>query len=408
MKESRQGVDSRLVLRLNMADEDTLRSQNCVPSNITFANGVASFNGTSSYIQVGSKPLKVTYSVRIKGVITSFADYNMLIDFRSDPILNTVGYIRSNITTGLIYYPGPVDGKYLNGSIATNFTLNTPFDLVVSGIPSIVSISSRIGRDLPNSSFSLNGSIDLLEIYQGTLTAQEVSNLYNNKAYKPFLPHGAISGGSTANLILDVNALKGTIRNTLAGGVLNGVTVPQLVNTNVVPIRDGNVWAMRFNKDLSTKLDCGSYHSLTGDISVSLWIKPSSYGSSDLGGVISNGKLKIITRGVGNNSLYFYSDGITAITSTLRSFILGKWYHYSAIRKSDGKTTTYINGVQTGASDQAGNTPIAGNDNLIIGSQASSTIFMDGNIASIRIYQGILSQSEISQLYTSEKSKYNL
>ena len=509
MKESKNSVDIRCIFRETFDSEDYTRSLGGLPTAVTYQNGVGVFNGTSSYIQY-NKPLNGVYSVRIR--FTSFTPVNgeKLTDFRQN---SGIGFIqilsdfRIGTTLGTIYVNG----------LASNQTNTSTKEIIVSGInllSSIIVLGSIYSLGLN----FLNASIERLEIYKGTLTASEVKNLFENKAYKPMLPHGEIlepeliinpnfsgnwssngeatfvlnnarllstagvlsslncavvlvvgkyykavlniigttsgnwqigaisseyafttpqtgvvtvfftaiesnlnlkrSGGacdasfssvsvkevlSTANLILDVNCNKGTIRNSLAGSVLNGVTVPQLVNTNVVPVRDGNIWSQRF---LSNGiLNCGSYHNLLGDLTINIFFKPRSFGTSEVGKIIDNSKLKIglnTTNAVVNCT----SDGSTVVTSASSVVKLGRWSHLAILRKSDGKVSFYIDEVLSGSADQNSGTPVAGST-IYVGTTASSNYF-DGELPIVQVFSGILSIQEISQIRTSMKSKFNL
>jgi hypothetical protein len=48
--------------------------------------------------------------------------------------------------------------------------------------------------------------------------------------------------------------------------------IPEVTNTDIEVVKDGQVRVPRFNGDTS-KIDCGSYNDLTGDITVLAWIK---------------------------------------------------------------------------------------------------------------------------------------
>lgn len=194
-------------------------------------------------------------------------------------------------------------------------------------------------------------------------------------------------------------------KNKLSGGTIAGVTVPFVTLTNVVDRMDGTLRAILFNK-VDSKIDCGSYASLIGDISLSAFIKPLSLGENNIGTIINNTKF-IVALDATTNRISVSSEGTTKVYSANNAITFGKWHHLSVIRKSDGKASIYINGVLSGTADQSSGTPVVGS-NIIIGNNTGQTATWDGKLSNIKLFQGIISQTELTQLYTSQKSKFNL
>lgn len=645
MKESLAKIDKKLIFRETFSDEQSVRANGGVPTNVVFSQGKAVFNGSNAYIKYNNN-LKGVYTVRVR--LSSYTTKNsqFIFDFRTSQTVGS-GYLYETPQGTLIIQGGGT--LYINNVVTTTVTALTK-EVVLSGV-TLNSISQVIG-----SYWQLTGSVlatyDLFEIYEGTLTAQEVSNLYNNKRYKQLAPHGEIlgtelvahpidlqvgysvnnavitssssfntiglgTGGvrklafltigkyykltvsgtsanpvriynadsatnqllttfgtiiftavntniyirttgddtisiieftvrevlSTANLILDVDAFDGVIKNRLSGGavgaelVVNGglegsyvnglapnwtlvrgtasenTVSPQmgtsaqeltntansdgaisktivivsgkryrfsiwikntkgtgglftesgiqfpttictdtnwknyvyeftassnqfyiaiyantggLANTNsicfdnvslreiipsVIPtavsvVQDGNIKAMRFNGSTS-KIDCGSYNGLTGDITISAWVKRSSVGKI-AGIILDNNKFTFRGSTVNfQNNLILISDGSTVYSINV-GFGFGKYFNVVGVRKSDGKTSIYINGVLMGSADQSSGTPVTGTTNILIGANNALTNAFDGNIAQVQVFSGILSANEISQLYTSQKQKFGL
>lgn len=621
-KEAKYSPVPKPIFRETFESEASVRANGGVPTAVTFQNGVASFNGSSSYTTI---PIALrgiyTVRIRIKNFISKGA-WQYLADFR---VAGGIGYIAQDNLSAITASNGT---KYLNGLVYHPSNINPNLEVVVSGM-SISCIGVTLGKiaTLPND--YLTGQIDLFEIYQGTLTAQEVANLYNNSRYKQLGNHGEVlgpelitdvrdrefsedtgywtkSGASTisngvariyspdgvysaifkssiitvgrqyrikytivanrsglissdnldnmplpstvgehsivrtcvntgifqikrntgttdididnisirevlttATPILEVDAFSGAIKNRMSGGltgelitnrefdtstewllnnwiISGGVAsttassgtiyknigvvgrlyrfkytivsivggrilpragstygagidrtqpgtyveylrstnstelgiyydgsavasidnisiqevIPDTINTDVRVVKDGGLNVMRFNGTTS-KLDCGAYYPLTGDITVSTWVKAFSGGEGSVGVLIDNTKIILRMAGL---AVRFFSDGSTGFTSS-NFEIIGKFNNIVIIRKSDGKTTFFINGVLIGLIDQSTGTPSVGS-NIIIGNNIGQTRTFDGNIASVKIYSGILSQQEISQIYTSEKSKY--
>lgn len=194
-------------------------------------------------------------------------------------------------------------------------------------------------------------------------------------------------------------------RNKLSGSTIGGVLVPFVVITNVPDQKDGFTYVGKYNKS-DSKIDCGAYSTLIGDISFVTFCKPLSLGEGNIGTLINNTKF-IVALDATTNRISVTSDGSTKVYSANNSIVLGKWACVAITRKSDGKVSIYINGILSGSSDQASGTPSAGS-NIIIGNNTGQTATWDGKIDYTKLFQGLLSAEELSQVYTSTKSLYNL
>jgi len=182
--------------------------------------------------------------------------------------------------------------------------------------------------------------------------------------------------------------------------------IPSVVNTAVTVVNDGGVKAMRFN-GTSSKLNCGLYNNLLGDITMCAWVKFYGLGGSTYGNIIDSTKTRMLIQG-GGLKILVSSDGSISAASATNSIVLNKWTNIIATRKSDGKTSIYINSILSSTANQTSGTPVAATTNITIGNNNVGTQTHDGNIAQVQIYNGILSQEEISQKFTSERSKYNV
>ena len=179
MKEAIHSPYNKLVKRITLNDEQTLRKGGGTPTDVTFANGKGTFNGTSSKVNY-NLGLNGTYSVRVRCNPTSFAAVRYLIDCRGTNN-DGIGRIRLDTTTGLVdTLTGTV---YVNGAATTTTVVGANNEIVITGVTltqgtganlSLIG-SSRIDTD------EFLGTIDLVEIYKGTLTASEVANLYNDR-----------------------------------------------------------------------------------------------------------------------------------------------------------------------------------------------------------------------------------
>ena len=140
--------------------------------------------------------------------------------------------------------------------------------------------------------------------------------------------------------------------------------IPNIVNTAVTPVRQGSVWGMDFNGSTS-KLDCGNYDSLVGDVTFIAWYKAATLGSGSAGRIIDNGQMQIHSGG------YFTRNSSTFI-NFISAWKLGIWTQVVITSTSTGLTNTYINGVLVGSANQNAGSPVAGSNNILLGNNNSS------------------------------------
>lgn len=144
------------------------------------------------------------------------------------------------------------------------------------------------------------------------------------------------------------------------------------------------------------------------DFSVSVWVKPASTALKYIyvkglegGGPGHAGfDMYIASGAVFTEFSDGSAQGITASTPN-GTLEVDKWYNLVATYSRSGNMVTYINGVQKSSisiSSQNGNSDT--NKPLAIGTFANlNAYFFDGVIDDVRVYNRILSGSEITQLY---------
>jgi len=155
----------------------------------------------------------------------------------------------------------------------------------------------------------------------------------------------------------------------------------------------------------TSKIDCGTPDTLVGDITCVAWIKPYSWGEGTLGRgkIISNTKLEWSVWGF-TKGMLFRRDGQEA--SATGAITLNKWQFVVAASDAVGDGQLYVNGISTGPVANNG-TPAAGS-NIFIGNETTGARAFDGLINDLRIYDGLLSAAEVSQLFSNERAKYNV
>jgi hypothetical protein len=149
-------------------------------------------------------------------------------------------------------------------------------------------------------------------------------------------------------------------------------------------------------------------HSLP--LSISFWVYFDSLNPAILGTCISENQsgiwFSIGTKNATKNKLAInYGDGGPPSPLSRKSFVgnetfaTGKWYHVLATVGRHGEMTLYVNGRETdGNMSGNANTFYAGEDPGYIGRVWQENSFFQGKIDEFRVYNRILTQSEISYL----------
>ena len=151
----------------------------------------------------------------------------------------------------------------------------------------------------------------------------------------------------------------------------------------------------------TTKVDCGSQIVGTGSITLLCWVNATSAGEGNVGRIVDNGKFWVRTSNT-NPPITVTSDGATEVSSANNSLPTGTEKFVAVTRTAAGAVNIYINGVLSGSADQASGTPANGSTNLIIGNNNAAGATWDGTIHNVRIFNKILTVSQIGQIYNLE------
>lgn len=158
---------------------------------------------------------------------------------------------------------------------------------------------------------------------------------------------------------------------------------------------------MVFNGSTSYIL-CGDDRIGVGDRTFVMWLNPTGWGGSDSGLLFSSGTC-IATLFKAATCVLFSSDtGGTFANSGAGSIAIGAEHFISITRTAAGVANIYINNVVLGGSNQATGTPASATNNTFIGG-ASGALTFDGSINNFRIFNKILTPSEIGWMYSNEK-----
>ena len=217
MADSLLGIDKRCIFRETFESEQSVRKNGGTPTYTTFDKGSilnTSVVGGVSYRYL----LNGTYSIRIRLKVSAISVSNRYLFGSSSSGV----FIR--IANSAIVIEVSSGTRYVNG-VATNAISFSEIysDIIVSGMSFINIPLWTINNTSTPDGGGTDVSISLLEIYSGTLTADEVKNLYENKRHKDLVPNHdeqlgpelCINGGfdTASNWVMGPN---GSIANGVA------------------------------------------------------------------------------------------------------------------------------------------------------------------------------------------------
>ena len=205
-----KSLDKNLIFSEYFNDEQSVRRHGGVPTDVTFDKGIAEFNGTTSIISYSDFSYgNNAYSISIRAkrdtiteayatLFGSLSDYGGIIVYENgnitltNPAGSNSGTVAGVWTDKTKYH----DLVLTLSGIGAAQTLGFYFDgvlLSLAGGSTLYSIESiKLGDFLTGGvDREWIGSIELVEIYNKILTAEEVTNLYNDARYvEPQLEHG--------------------------------------------------------------------------------------------------------------------------------------------------------------------------------------------------------------------------
>ena len=179
MKESLSAIPKQPIFRETFTDEQTTRlNGGTIETPITFTNGVANFTANAKGILYNFVPK--LFSVRIKFTNRTVNSQDNYL-FGSN---ETTKYIlilnNNNLYGGLTAW----SATYINGVSTNILGTITSGEIVVTGISNYTASNFRLGGK-NTVGLGFEGSLELVEIYDYTLTANEVKNLYEGKRNRP-------------------------------------------------------------------------------------------------------------------------------------------------------------------------------------------------------------------------------
>ncbi len=386
------------------------------------------FDGVDDYVQAGTatmsagdfsgtecawfnlKNISSSQVIVTQGDSSAKKGFGMFIGTRGTGIVSaefyanypvaSVGTVQANKWNHvcIVKSPGAIESTtaiYING-VAQSLTTslgNTPG----GGSPDFLGTTPvTIGKEgVIGSSDFAGGIIDDVRAYSRALSAAEITALYNlgNQSAKTNTTKASNTTGLLNHWTFDGSDITGgMIRDRVSGNNGNLVSVASSSFYSLGKMGQGVTF-----DGVDDAIRTSSDSIGTGDVTVTAWIKPRSEGENNLGAIVNNGTFFFAARStnaieVRNNNNNLSSTDNNAIT-------LGKWQFVTATR-SGTNVGLYVNGVSLCVVSCASNdAPVAGNTNVYIGNRPAADRSFDGSIDDVRIYNRVLTQTEISKIY---------
>lgn len=301
-------------------------------------------------------------------------------------------------------------GSYTFANIADNHTISATF--AVTQVTHTIQASAGIGGSIsPSGTTTIDQGQDqlftitpLAPFYTtdvlvdgssvGNVDSYSLSNITSSHTISATfgLKAFSISGRWKFNEYSALSANDSTINNEPAS--INKLTGPTWAESGAV-ILDGGV----------DYVDCGSGANLnlSGDLTLSAWIYPESFGDGGLGRIVDkHGNLSGYAFYVKDdiNGIAYLTYAGSYINSDENAINLNEWQHV-AVAYSDTSDTVafYVNGVPVGGGNYQTNPNDSAGARFIIGNRSDLDYGFDGMISDVRVYSRALTAQEISDIH---------
>jgi len=273
-----------------------------------------------------------------------------------------------------------IDGVLDNSNAATSTGYNEE--------DNVFTIGAQEGGTNP-----FEGKIDEVRIYSRVLTETEISNLYNDS--------GCLSTGLVGYWPFDEG--KNSLVQDYSGNE-NDLNLYNVGDSNWVEGKFGKCINLNGTNEYGEVNHAGDLDFTDSDLSISAWIHHN--GADDWRGIVHNSVGQTTTRQFGfallsTDLLVFMTyDGVsweTRVTSTVAVDTLG--FHHVAVIFDDsaGTAKLYLDGEEVGSASGL-NSMAYSPTWLTVGCRYGGAYF-DGKIDEVRIYNKVLTTTEITNLY---------
>jgi hypothetical protein len=423
-----------------LGDQDAFNGANYLVPNSSLKDYVFDFDG-SDYIDCGSssnlelQTISVSFWIKetqsassLVGVVAKnigsnigwmiWVDANQLIwqvgdgstnaSFTYSKVSNFRSYAYLNQWNNICCTFDGTDAKiYINNVLHNVWTPSSPFSIDYTNIGNL-----NIGKRADSTSPKLNASLSNVSIFNSTLTASQVSTLYNGGT-----PETAISFSPVSWWKLDASATYDSSTTTWTipddssnsnDGTSSGMTQANLVQSDLSFTSGYSPYALDFD-GTDDLIDLGRPSSLNlmpsvDEFSISAWFKTTSSGTIYSFGApssSSNTQIKIVIRGASGTDDYYPEVTLKGTATTIGSSAYndGNW-HNIILTCTTSTAILYIDGSNVG-SPTIGTATITSTDNGAIGARTAPTggFFFNGSISNVSIWNAGLTSSQVTEIY---------
>lgn len=434
-KESLYSKDSRLVFRETFSSfEDIANKKGVVStagSTVLLSGGIVTFPSGGGNIYYDRTLAELpsgneAWTVRIKAKpTTQGVAYPKLVSIAIGGKQYGIVYEVSTGKIATLHNNGSSDAaRFTSGGhfvvdqwieITVTHTLNDNTPLIyVNG--SLVSMAASLGGANPIvynnrlrlangidtvSNYPFRGDMEFVEVYNATLTATEVSELYKKTLYtEPNL---------IGNTVLDINPNLGNFSDKYGNTV---------VNNGITLVKDKNIFVGKCTG--IGGLVINPFNSLSGvsECTINQWIKPSIYLPSvgidtrpfEYRSTTQENILLIsFINASGANRLDIELNNVLYKLSDTTIALGAPWFMVTVVYKGGQYFYYYKNGVfnSSNTTSIAATLTTTGTKSLRIGDSVfGSDYYYRDKIGRTQVFNKALSQSEITRLYNSQKHLY--
>ncbi len=399
------------------------KEQGQVRGNLVF-DGVNDYVNLGAYSQTDGVP-KLTVSgwvYKRSGTVSGamFAKYNGTNDWLAVPYFfsgdlyvvmsnGSFSYgVMSSTLSGWAYYTMVFDGTetgnanrlklYINGVQQTlTFTGTIPTTTPTAA-------TNRIGME-PHNSFSMNGEIDEVRIYNTALSNAEINALFATSPRQKVNVSQIKTNTTLDNGLLGFWTFDGNDMTSSSAldrsGYGNTATAVSTAPT-IGKVRQGLFF------EAGAYVNAGSGPNLftgTGNMSMSVWVKTVDTGDSQMmlfnGDETANNSVYLWKNASGNVEFGTYGAGAGSVPSFSKSQIQDGHWHHLVGTKAGNTMSVYLDGVLKDSDAVSGIDITAGYYRM--GGTVTAGFSYNGALDEVRHYNRALSASEVKQLYNRGK-----
>ncbi|MDP2587110.1 MAG: LamG domain-containing protein [Candidatus Komeilibacteria bacterium] len=299
-------------------------------------------------------------------------------------------------------------------TVASNAIVTHYINGVVSGTPGATSALSgittanplTIGNRSGLTDRTFNGAISDVRIYKRVLSISEITQLYGSynpavvipDTEKGLVAHWSLAQEDLKSATVIADKTPNNYEGTISAGGGDGFVADQ---------RGASARAYDFDgADTTIPTTLTSNAPFTSGFTISAWIKPVSVGENNFGRIVDKAGAGSAdgfsyTFGTGGKLSLATGNGAGILNGSAISFNV--WTHVLVTVASNATVTHYINGAVSGTPEASG--ALANNITprpLTIGNRSDAVDrTFNGAISDVRIYNRVLSTTEITQLYGS-------